>query len=360
MDQQQSCRVNMSNTEVYTVRIEPAGIEMEVEENETVLDAAFRQGIALMHGCKEGQCGSCKAVLVEGDAYDDIELLKFSTFALPESERENDHILLCRTQVFNDVSIELLNYDEDLLARSIPVSDYAGHIVNIEQLTHDICKLDIELEKPLKFWAGQYVDITIPDRKITRAYSMASTPAQSDKVEFIIKKYADGVFSSLLDGELGAGDAVMIKGPYGTCFRREDQAGPMILVGGGSGMSPLWSILHDQLNSGDSRQILFFYGARTLGDLFYLEQLEAISEKHKNFSFIPALSEADENDHWQGETGFIHEVVARHLMELEGATDMDAYTCGPPPMIDAVLPVFQMNDIEPERIYFDKFTPSTQ
>lgn len=350
----------MLNNEVYTVRIEPAGIEMEVEENETVLDAAFRQGIALMHGCKEGQCGSCKAVLVEGDAYDDIELLKFSTFALPESERENNHILLCRTQVFNDISIELLNYDEELLARSIPVADYAGNIVNIEPLTHDICKLDIELSKPIKFWAGQYVDITIPDKAITRAYSMSSTPSQPGKVEFIIKKYADGAFSSLLDGELKAGDAVQIKGPYGTCFRREESNGPMILVGGGSGMSPLWSILHDQLDSGDTRQILFFYGARTLGDLFYQNELKAISEKHENFSFIPALSEADVADQWQGETGFIHEVVSRHLKDLDDSSDMDAYTCGPPPMIDAVLPVFQISGIEPERIYFDKFTPSIQ
>ena len=83
----------MSEASSLQVRFEPVGVEMDVEEGETVLDAAFRQGISLMHGCKEGQCGSCKSLLVDGD----IELLKYSTFALPDYERDTDHILLCRT-----------------------------------------------------------------------------------------------------------------------------------------------------------------------------------------------------------------------------------------------------------------------
>ena len=85
----------MSEATHYKVRLEPVGIEMDVEEGETVLDAAFRQGIALMHGCKEGQCGSCKSRLVSGD----IELLKYSTFALPDYERDTDHILLCNRRM---------------------------------------------------------------------------------------------------------------------------------------------------------------------------------------------------------------------------------------------------------------------
>ena len=96
---------------VHTVLLQPAGIEMEVEEGETVLDAAFRQGISLMHGCKEGQCSSCKCVLIEGD----VELLKYSTFALSEMDRDTNHILLCRTLAYSDIEVELLNYDEDLL-----------------------------------------------------------------------------------------------------------------------------------------------------------------------------------------------------------------------------------------------------
>src|SRR6516165_11000132 len=104
----------MGDAQVYKVRLEPVGVEMDVEEGETVLEAAFRQGIALMHGCKEGQCASCKSRLVSGD----VELLKYSTFALPDYERETDYILVCRTHAYSALEIELINYDEELLSRA--------------------------------------------------------------------------------------------------------------------------------------------------------------------------------------------------------------------------------------------------
>ena len=92
----------------HKVTLEPVGIEMNVEEGETVLDAAFRQGIALMHGCKEGQCSSCKSLLLSGD----VELLKYSTFALPDYQKDTKHILLCRALAYSDITVELLNYDD--------------------------------------------------------------------------------------------------------------------------------------------------------------------------------------------------------------------------------------------------------
>jgi propane monooxygenase reductase subunit len=346
----------MPGPTVHNVRFEPLGVEMEVEEGETVLDAAFRQGISLMHGCKEGQCGSCKSRMIDGD----IEMLKYSTFALPEYESETGHVLLCRTHVFSDITVELLNFDEDLLRRSIAVKEFSGRIVATSALTHDIRLLEIEIERPLKFWAGQYVDLRLAGRGITRAFSMANAPGETSKLRFIIKKYPDGAFSSLLDGELKAGDELTAKGPYGTCFRREGRTGPMVLVGGGSGMSPLWSILSDHIASGEQRPIRFFYGARTRADLFYLLEIAAIAEQLKDFQFIPALSHATECDKWEGETGFVHEVVARHLKSERLSGAVDAYACGPTPMIDALLPVLQMNGVEPDHIFFDKFTPATR
>jgi propane monooxygenase reductase subunit len=346
----------MTETQIHKVRFEPVGIEMEVEEGETVLNAAFRQGISLMHGCKEGQCGSCKSKLIDGD----IELLKYSTFALPDYESETGHVLLCRTHAFSDVSFELLNYDEDLLSRSIAVKPFRGRVAKISPLTADIRLLEIEIESPLKFWAGQYVDLTLENGAITRAFSMANAPSESRRLSFIIKKYPNGAFSAQLDGVLKVGDALIARGPYGTCFRREARPGPMLLIGGGSGMSPLWSILADHIESEEQRPVRFFYGARTRADLFYLEELAAIAAKLKDFRFVPALSHADPNDRWDGETGFVHEVVRSHLREERLNGVIDAYACGPTPMIDAVLPVLQMNGIEPEHIHFDKFTPAVR
>jgi len=346
----------MPGATVHNVRFEPLGVEMEVEEGETVLDAAFRQGISLMHGCKEGQCGSCKSRMIDGD----VEMLKYSTFALPEYESETGHVLLCRTHAFSDITVELLNFDEDLLSRSIAVKEFEGRVIRTSALTHDIRLLEIEVEAPLKFWAGQYVDLKLSESGVTRAFSMANAPGEGTKLRFIIKKYPNGAFSSLLDGELKEGDTLTAKGPYGTCFRREGRPGPMLLVGGGSGMSPLWSILSDHIASGEQRPIRFFYGARTPADLFYLGELAAIGERLKDFQFIPALSHAAEADAWRGETGFIHEVVARHLKSDALGGAIDAYACGPTPMIDALLPVLQMNGVEPDHIFFDKFTPATR
>ncbi|ULK97210.1 2Fe-2S iron-sulfur cluster-binding protein [Bradyrhizobium sp. I71] len=338
------------------VRLQPVGIEFEVEENETVLDAAFRQGIALPHGCKEGQCSACKCVLTGGD----VELKKYSTFALNEMERGQDYILLCRTLAYSDLEVELLNYDEEVLSKSIPVKDFTGTVTGVSALTHDIRYLEISLEQSLKFWAGQYVDITLSGTEtITRSFSMANSPGESQKLSFIIKKYPNGRFSSRLDGNLAVGTKVGIKGPYGTCFRRENKTGAMILVGGGSGMSPLWSILHDHLNSGEVRPVHFFYGARTQNDLFYLDRFAGLSEKHPEFKFVPVLSHSADDATWHGEKGFVHEAVGAHLRSSGYGEDVDVYACGPSPMIEALTPVLQMNDVEPERVFFDKFTPAT-
>ena len=346
----------MTDAQVHKVRFEPVGIEMEIEEGETVLNAAFRQGISLMHGCKEGQCGSCKSKLVDGD----IELLKYSTFALPDYESETGHVLLCRTHAYSDVSFELLNYDEDLLSRSIAVKAFPARVAAISALTSDIRLLEIEIEQSMKFWAGQYVDLTVGDGSITSAFSMANAPSEGTRLRFIIKKYPTGAFSSQLDGTLKVDDALMAKGPYGTCFRREERPGPMLLIGGGSGMSPLWSILADHIESGEQRPVRFFYGARTRADLFYLDELAAIATRLQDFKFVPALSHATAEDDWDGEVGFVHEVVSRHLRDEKLAGPIDAYACGPTPMIDAVLPILQVNGVEPEHIYFDKFTPAVR
>ena len=339
---------------VHTVRFEPVGLEIEVEEGEWVLDAAFRQGIALPHGCRQGICSSCKCALIDGD----VDIEDYSTFALPESDRDAGQILLCRTHAYSDITVELLNYDEELLTRAIPVKDFAGVLTSVDELTHDIRLLKVRLEKPLKFWAGQFVELGVPSAGVTRSYSMASTPASPNELEFIIRKYPEGAFSSLLDTTLTPGTAVTVKGPFGSCLRREGRPGPMLLVGGGSGMSPLWSILQDHIASGEQRPIRFFYGARTKRDLFMLEEFAAIAQSLPDFQFIPVLSQADPDDAWSGETGFVHEALQRIMGEQRLSGDIDAYTCGPVPMVDAVLPVLQEMGVAPTNTHVDKFTPA--
>lgn len=345
----------MSEKTIHHVRIEPMGLEIEVEEGEWVLDAAFRQGLAIPHGCREGRCASCKCVLVDGD----VEMEDYSTFALSESDRDGGQVLLCRTHAYSDITVELLNYDEDLMSRSIPVKEFSGVLTSVTELTHDIRLLKVELESPLKFWAGQFVELGVPSAGVTRSYSMASTPGTPSQLEFIIRKYPEGAFSSLLDTTLTPGTAVTVKGPFGTCLRREERPGPMLLVGGGSGMSPLWSILQDHIASGEQRPIRFFYGGRAKRDLFMLEEFAAIAKSLPDFQFIPVLSQAGPDDAWTGETGFVHEALKRIMAEQQLSGEIDAYACGPVPMVDAALLVLKDLGVDPGNTHADKFTPAS-
>src|SRR5947209_13199002 len=140
--------------ERHTVRFQPVGLEIEVTEDETVLQGAFRQGVMLMHGCKEGQCSACKSFLIEGE----VDLERYSTFALAEYEREEGYTLLCRAHAYSDLEVELLNYDEEMLTSGVPIRTLHSTVRSIEPLTHDIFKLCLllQVEDPFVFHAGRY------------------------------------------------------------------------------------------------------------------------------------------------------------------------------------------------------------
>lgn len=341
----------------YTVTLEPVGVQMEVEEGETVLDAAFRQGIALMHGCKEGQCSTCKSVLLDGD----VEMERYSTFALPDFEKEEGHILLCKAVPYSDLTVQLLQYDEDALKVSVPIKNFHTTVSEIESLTHDIRRIVLKLNEPdqITFHAGQFMDVYLPGTNVYRSYSMANSPKHSNRLEFMIKIFKGGRFSTLLDEHLRVGDEMEVRGPFGNCIRREDHTGDMFLIGGGSGMAPLWSILNDMVEKGVKRNVTFFYGARTKRDLFYLDQFSEIASRFPGFRFIPALSEPLPEDNWKGETGLITKVVESYLAKTKAAMELEVFLCGPAPMIDATIPLLRDKGVAADRIFFDKFVPAS-
>ncbi len=339
----------------HKVRFQPVGIEIEVNEDETVLNAAFRQGVSLTHGCREGQCSACKSFLLDGD----LEMEKYSTFALPEYESEEGYVLLCRSHAYSDLEVELINYDEDILRLGIPIVTLQTTVEEIEPLTHDIKRLVLkfaEAGQKMLFTAGQYADIRIPGSDEHRAYSMANTPSTNGHLEFMIKVFPGGRFSSLLEGGISVGQELVVKGPYGVFMLREKSNSDIVCIGGGSGMAPIWSLLNSMAERGIERRATYFYGARTRKDLFYLDRLQQLEERLPGFRFVPALSMATPEDEWDGETGLITEVLERNLEA--GQTQMQAYLCGPPPMIDAAIPVLVRKGIGEDRIFFDKFTPT--
>ncbi|MEJ7841618.1 MAG: 2Fe-2S iron-sulfur cluster binding domain-containing protein [Rubrobacter sp.] len=337
--------------EKHKVRFEPVDIEIEVDEEETVLDAAFRQGLMLMHGCRQGQCAACKAFLLDGD----MEMDPFSTFALNETEEEEGYVLLCKSYAYSDLEVELIAYHEDMLETGVPIQMVHAEVQEIESLTHDIKRLVLNLVDPpeMNFIPGQYAELYLPDSNEHRAYSMANTTLSAERAEFIIKIYPGGMFSGYLEEDLKVGDKMKVKVPFGMFMLHEKSDGDIIFLGGGSGMAPIWSILNHMAEKGIERKATYYYGARTKKDLFYLDELAALEEKLPNFRFVPALSEPEDDDDWDGETGLITDVLER----LEGdLSETEAYLAGPPPMIDAAIPVIETKGVARESIYFDKFT----
>jgi len=339
-------------TEKHVVRFEPVGIEIEVGEDQTILRAAAEQGVMLMHGCKEGQCAACKSFVLDGE---DIELDRYSTFALPDYEKEEGFTLLCRAHPYEDLRIELLNYDEEMIRSGLPIQQAVAEVVAIDRVTHDMRHLVLRLIEPreIKFFPGQYVDIAVPGTGATRSFSMANTSSrESGQLEFVIKVYPDGLFSHFLDAQLAVGDRLDVTGPFGV-FTLRDSDAELVFVGGGAGMAPILALLRTMAERGIERKATYYYGARRRRDLCFEDELRALESVLPGFRFVPALSEPTAEDAWDGEVGLVTDVLKRYESALANA---HAYLCGPPPMVEAAMPVLSGLGVPEKRIYYDKFT----
>jgi len=338
--------------EKHVVRFEPVGIEIEVDEDQTILRAAAEQGVQLMHGCKEGQCAACKSFVLEGE---DIELDKYSTFALPDYEKEEGSTLLCRAHAYEDLVIELLNYDEEIIRSGLPLRKGVAEVVSNEPVTHDLHHLVLKLVEPeeIKFFPGQYLDITVPETAESRSFSMANTPDRDGRFEFVIKVYPNGLFSEFLATKVAVGDRLEVEGPFGTFTLRESRTSPLVFLGGGAGLAPVLGLLRSMADRGVDRQAVFYYGARQRRDLCFEEELRALEARLPGFKYVPALSEPADDDEWDGEVGMVTDVLARCEPDLSGR---DAYVCGPPPMVDAAIPGLQALGVREDNIFYDKFT----
>jgi propane monooxygenase reductase subunit len=338
--------------EKHVVRFEPVGIEIEVDSDQTILRAAAEQGVQLMHGCKEGQCAACKSFVLEGE---DIELDRYSTFALPDFEKEEGQTLLCRAHPYEDLVIELLNYDEEIIRGGLPLRKGTVEVVSNEPVTHDMRHLIVKLIEPgeIKFFPGQYMDFVVPGTDETRSFSMANTPNRDGIFEFVIKVYPSGLFSEHLAEKVQVGDRLRVEAPFGTCTLRESRTSDLIFVGGGAGMAPLLGLLRSLAERGSERKVTFYYGARGRRDLCFAGEIAALGAQLTDFTYVPALSEPTEDDDWAGETGLITEVLRSRESRLEG---VDAYVCGPPLMVDAAIATLTALGVAENNIHYDKFT----
>ncbi|MEA2278524.1 MAG: propane monooxygenase reductase component [Solirubrobacteraceae bacterium] len=340
----------------YNVTLEPIEEEFECGDDETVLEAALRNGYNLVHGCREGRCTACKSYLAEGY----VDLKPYSTFALSESEEEEGFTLLCRAMPESDLVIELLHYDPDGYRLENPVRELQARVQELAPLTHDVMLLALEVEgEPLAFKPGQYVDLFVPGTDERRSYSMANLPGNR-RLEFVIKRYPGGVLSGLLGGDLKVGDEMRLSGPYGNCVLDHSSAQEgCLLIAGGSGMAPMLALLREIAESDRTAMpVTFFYGGRAPRDLFYVDLIQELGSKLERFEFLPVLSDLPETETWDGERGLLHEAVDRFLTDCSAlsATDHQVYMAGPQVMVDTVFELLtKTHQLDAALVAFDTF-----
>ncbi|WP_298610909.1 NADH:ubiquinone reductase (Na(+)-transporting) subunit F [uncultured Thiothrix sp.] len=334
----------------YQLTIEPLGETIEVEEGQTLLDAALRAGIYLPHACGHGLCGTCKVDVLDGE----IEHGEASPFALMDMERADGRCLACCARATGDVTIEA-DIEEDPDAQRFPVRDFIGVVSKIETLTPRIKSIFLAIENGgIEFQAGHYINLLIPGMEDhPRAFSIASPPSEKNLIELNVALVEGGKGTHWLHHELKVGDEVRFNGPYGRFYVRESAKEPMLFLAGGSGLSSPKSMILHLFEQGEQRPVTFIYGARNQNELYYRDLFEQLARDYPNFTYLPVLSSEPADSNWQGLRGFVHEAAKEHFAGKFAGHK--AYMCGPPLMIDACITTLMQGRLFERDMYMENF-----
>lgn len=331
----------------FEVKIISSGVTFTVNEGETVLTAALRQGVMLPYSCKNGTCGSCKGRLESGDVHYPFH----PPLALTREEIADGAALLCQAEPTEDLVIHAREIEA---VRDIQVRKMPARVTEKTLLAKDVMRLKIRLPSAqrLQFLAGQYIEILLPEGK-RRAFSIASSPQQEDEIELHIRHVEGGGFTGWVFDELKVRDILRIEGPLGTFFIRHDTNNrPMILMGGGTGFAPLKSMIEDLQSHHDQRQLHLFWGVRDQSELYMHEQARQWAADNDHVLYSTALSEPAEDNQSDSFHGLVHEAVLDQYNDLSG---FDIYMSGPPAMIDTARAAFIEHGADRRRIFFDSF-----
>lgn len=351
-----------------------------------LLGTLANQGIFLASACGGGgTCAQCRCRVLEGGG----SILSTEEGHFSRGEIRDHWRLSCQVAVKQDMKIEI---PEDAMG----VERWECEVISNPNVATFIKELNLKLPEgaDVEFRAGGYVQLEIPpyemaykdidvdpefhpdwDRfnvwqhvsKVTeptiRAYSMANYPEEKGILKFNVRVASPppgmdvppGKMSSYLFG-LKPGDKVTVFGPYGDFFVKDTDA-EKIWIGGGAGMAPLRSQIFDELKrKGRTTKMSYWYGARSLREMFYEDEFEQLARDYPNFEWHVALSDPLPEDDWDGHTGFIHTVVyENYLKDHPAPEDCEYYLCGPPPMVAAVLQLLDDLGVEPDNILLDDF-----
>lgn len=328
---------------------------------EKILYAGLRSGIELPYECGSGTCGTCVAKLIEGKIEDPWPEAPGRAYLKPDA----DEFLMCQCVALTDCSLEV-PASVKLMPAGAPVPLHLGGVVDRSRpLTHDVLLVDLTIEPPLDFEAGQFVLMEVSDTPGRRAYSMVNFDRRARRLRFVIKKKPGGGLSEWLFGPGVEGARVSLFGPLGIATFSPDIAKHLVCVAGGSGIAGMMSILSRACQERylEGYRGHLFFGVRTARDLFFLDELSEFKAQFpETLQITLALSEEEipatvreAYPRLGFDTGLVHDVTARHM---KGKFDnIRAYVAGPPPMVDAAIRMLlKEGRLSPGNIRYDKFS----
>lgn len=366
---------------------EEADKQIRTPAGDKLLNTLSGNGIFISSACGGGgSCGQCRVTVKEGGG----DILPTELSHISKREAKEGCRLACQVAVRQNMKIEL---PEEIFG----VKKWQCEVISNDNKATFIKELKLRVPdgEDVPFRAGGYIQIECPEHTVAykdfdvpdeyrgdwdkfnlfrfvsevkeptlRAYSMANYPDEKGIIMLNVRiatpppgvpDAPPGIMSSYI-WSLKAGDKVTISGPFGEFFAKETDA-EMVFIGGGAGMAPMRSHIFDQLKRlGSKRKISFWYGARSLREMFYQEEFEQLARDNPNFSFHIALSDPQPEDNWTGYTGFIHNVLYENYLKHHAAPeDCEFYMCGPPMMNAAVIKMLQDLGVEDENIMLDDF-----
>jgi len=334
----------------FHIKINQSGHQFTVEADESVLDAAIRQGIGLPYGCRNGQCGNCQARIKSGTFR-----YQHPISALGPDQQAAGQALLCQAFPESDLEIEI---EELTHTRDVPTRRFPAKVTGIKQISHDVIQVLLSLPSNfrLAYFAGQYLNFILNDGR-RRSFSIANAPHEDGHIELHVRHVPGGEFTADVFDGMQLKDIVRIEAPMGTFFLREKSQRIAILMAGGTGFAPIKAIVEHVIAKNLPRELHIYWGARQFADLYFHQQALNWSQQYKNIHYTPVLSDpissdSDAANNWSGRNGFVHEMVLEDFKDL---SNIEVYASGPPVMVYAGRDAFVEQGMDSTHYYSDAF-----
>ena len=332
----------------FQVTISPSGHQFICDEDETILSAALNAGIGLPYGCKNGACGSCKGKITQGQLVHGNHQQR----ALNDEEEAQGGALFCCAKPQSDIVIEvreIIGNDE------YPVKKMPSRISTLVKLSDDVMLMTLQLPatEALAYRAGQYIEFLLKDGK-RRSYSLANAPHVDQPLTLHIRHMPGGLFTDQVFSTLKERDIMRFEGPHGSFFLREDSEKPIILLASGTGFAPIKALIEQLIHTESNRTMHLYWGGRRPHDIYMNSLCEDWAHSLPHLTYIPVVSDALDEDQWQGRTGFVHQAVIADFPDLSG---YQVYACGAPIVIESAQRDFvQICHLPENEFYADAFT----